>query len=247
MGIFKKFVPHVVIHCAGATGKYYKQNPVAALSNQIIGTRNIVTASNEIGCEKVVFLSSNHVYIGFKEEDEVDETVELKFEMDPYNFNYNKLYGLSKYISESVCLNDFQNSVILRLASIYGEGRCSNLIKGMVDESKKYGQINLWGNGNRRVQFTYLPDVITTIVRSMAIEPGIYNIANHQMIRTIDVATEIGKVLNVSWQIDEDKPDGPRFPYVSNKKFISKVNAFPYTEFSVGLKKYLMYYNNQAP
>ena len=243
-GIFNKFTPHIVVHCAGATAKYYKQNPVNALNNQIIGTRNIIAASNEFGCEKIVFLSSNHVYIGFNEKDEVDETVELKFSLDPYNYDYNKLYGFSKYISETVCLNGFKNSIILRLASIYGEGKSSNLIKGMLYDSKKLGYITIWGNGNRRIQFTYLPDVITAIVKSMQVDPGIYNIANHEMIKTVDVAKTIGEVLNVKWKIDKDKPAGSRFPYASNKKFISKTNDFSYTEFSIGIQKYIGHYDN---
>ena len=139
----------------------------------------------------------------------------------------------------SYCLKNFKNSVVLRLASIYGTGECSNLIKGMVDEARKTGQIAIWGAGSRRVQFTYLPDIINLMVHAMDIESGIYNIANGKRIKLIDVARGISKRLNVEYMIDEDKPGGPRFPYVSNNKILSTVHDFSFTQISIGLEKIL--------
>ena len=62
--VFEKFSPQVVVHCAGGTAISYKQDPIREFNIQFIGTQNIVNASNETGCEKIILLSSDHVYIG---------------------------------------------------------------------------------------------------------------------------------------------------------------------------------------
>ena len=237
--VFDKFLPQVVVHCAGGTAISYKKDSVREFNIQFVGTQNIVNASNETGCEKIILLSSDHVYIGFHEDDEVDETVELQFSLNPQNANFRHLFGFSKSISEMVCLKGFKNSVILRLASIYGTGECSNLIKGMIDEARRTGQISIWGDGSRRVQFTYLPDIINLIIHAMGIESGIYNIANEQRIKLVDVSREISRRLNVDYIINENKPEGPRFPYVLNHKILSAVRNFSFTSFSIGLETML--------
>lgn len=237
--VFEKFSPQMVVHCAGGTAISYKQEPIRELNIQIAGTQNIINVSNETGCEKIILISSDHVYIGFHEDEEVDETVELKFSLNPQNANFRHLFGFSKSISEMVWLKNFNNSVVLRLASIYGTGECSNLIKGMIDEARKTGQISIWGAGSRRVQFTYLPDIINLIIHAIGIGSGIYNIANGQRTMLVDVAREISKRMNVGYVINEDKPEGPRFPYVSNHKILSEVHNFSFTPFSIGLEKIL--------
>ena len=237
--VFEKFLPQVVVHCAGGTAISYKQDPVREFNIQFVGTQNIVNTSNETGCEKIILLSSDHVYIGYNEEDEVDERVDLKFTMNPHDTNFRHLFGFSKSISEMVCLKSFKNSIIFRLASIYGTGECSNLIKGMIHEARRTEQITIWGDGSRRVQFTYLPDIINLMVHAMDMKSGIYNIANGQRIKLVDVAREISKRLNVDYVINEDKPEGPRFPYVSNQKILSAVHEFSFTPFSIGLEKIL--------
>ena len=39
--------------------------------------------------------------------------------------------------------------------------------------------------------------------------------------------------------IDKNKPSGPRFPYVLNKKIKKQLKDFKFTDFKTGLKDYL--------
>ena len=243
--IFEEFKPHIIIHCAGGTALSYKASPIDEYYNQYIGTNNIIEASNKIDCEKLILLSSDHVYIGFKEEEEVDENCSLKVKINPTNQNFRHLFGMSKLMSEFLCLNKFNNdAVVLRLASIYGSGDCTNLIKGMIDEGNKNGKITIWGDGKRRIQLTYLEDVVDLILNSFKLAKGIYNIANSERLMLIDIARQISKCLRIDCFTDKTKPEGPRFPYASNKKILSNMESFAFTPFEIGLNKILADYND---
>ena len=89
----------------------------------------------------------------------------------------------------------------------------------------------------RRIQFTFLPDIINIIIHAIGIESGIYNIANGKRIKLIDVAKKISKRLNIDYVINKEKPEGPRFPYASNHKILSVMNNFSFTSFSDGIEK----------
>ena len=62
--------------------------------------------------------------------------------------------------------------------------------------------------------------------------------------RAADARVEISKRLNVNYVINENKPEGPRFPYASNHKILSAVHEFSFTPFSLGIEKILEDYND---
>ena len=233
--IFHDFQPSYVVHCAGDMADGYKKHYFEAKTTQIIGTANIVNVSKECGCKKIVFLSSDHVYVGLPEDEVVDENTNLKLDIQIDHLDFHKLFALSKFISEKLCLNGFENSIIFRIPSIYGRGECSNLIFGMISESKNKGAITIWGDGTRRVQFTDISDIAEAVLCSLQIKPGIYNIVNQERIEARTVAELIGKHFGVPFSLDKGKPEGPRFPFESSEKFLNQAKEFSFTPFAKGL------------
>ena len=142
-------------------------------------------------------------------------------------------------ISEETIINHLSNYVILRLSSVYGKGNCSNLISGMAKEAISSNEITIWGDKTRRVQFTYLDDVVKCIISSLSLKTGIYNVSSDERVKLIDVAKKISDYYNIDYVIDKNKPSGPRFPYVLNKKIKKQLKDFKFTNFQTGFKDYL--------
>jgi len=230
-----EFKPDYIVHCAGGTAEKYKNSFIDEFDHQFNGTKNISKLAMESSCKKLIFLSSDHVYYGLNDGKIVDENTNLNFLINPDKINYRYFFGLSKALSESICLKN-NNSVVLRLASIYGNGDCSNLIGEMLDQAKNYNKIEIWGDGNRKVQFTFLDDVINAIIAALEIPVGIYNISNNEKYSIKDVSTIISNIFNAKIHYDLEQKEGPQFPYVSNEKFLSQTKNFLFTKIDDGIK-----------
>ena len=239
--IIKSFNPDYIIHCAGGTAEKYRMSYLDAFDHQFNGTKNISKISKENFCKKLIFLSSDHVYCGFNSLETVDESLALNLSITPSDIDHRSFFGLSKAIAETICL-DSNNAVILRLASIYGVGDCSNVVGAMIEQATNNKQIEVWGSGNRQVQFTYLIDIINAIIVALELNPGIYNISNHEK-HSIKKASEIiSNLTGVDVIFNLDKKEGPQFPYVSNKKFINNAVNFAFTNITEGIKSMLKDY-----
>jgi len=229
------YKPDYIIHCAGGTAEKYNNSFIDEFDHQFNGTKNISKLAIESSCKKLILLSSDHVYYGLNKVKIVDENTDLNFLINPDKIDYRYFFGLSKALAESVCLKN-NNSVVLRLASIYGHGNCSNLIGEMLDQAKNYNKIEIWGGGNRKVQFTFLDDVINAIIVALEIPAGIYNISNNEKYSIKDVSKIISNIFNAKIHFDLERKEGPQFPYVSNKKFLSQTKNFSFTKIDEGIK-----------
>ena len=237
--VIKAFESDAVIHLAGGTANTFNRDPYNFLHTYIKGTKNIVDISEKLNIKKLIFISSDHVYIHYDEKCTVNEDQKIKITYNPSELSNRLIFSMSKAISEETIINHLSNYVILRLSSVYGKGNCSNLISGMAKEAISSNEITVWGNKTRRVQFTFLDDVIKCIIGSLSLKTGIYNVSSDERVKLIDVAKKISDYYNIDYVIDKNKPSGPRFPYVLNKKIKKQLKDFKFTDFQTGLIDYL--------
>tara|TARA_Y100001970_G_scaffold293350_1_gene439594 strand:- start:30 stop:935 length:906 start_codon:yes stop_codon:yes gene_type:complete len=234
--IFEDCSPDIVIHCAGPTAKSFSKDFEEAFNLQINGTINILNSSKKAGIEKFIFLSSDHVYMCHDSSHEVNEQTPLNLSFNkPEDFGRN-MFATAKAASEAICRQEFHNSIIFRLASIYGPGKCTNLVKGMLDEARNTGQIEIWGDGNRSVQFTHVSDVSDIVSNSINLKPGIYNISNLDKIKVKDAAKMISQHFHAKVIKVLERSGGPMFPYVSTAKLLNNLNNFNYIPLDMGIK-----------
>ena len=237
--VMAEFKPDAVIHLAGGKATTFNKDPYNFLHTYIKGAKNIVEISQKLNIRKLIFISSDHVYIGYDEENSVNEEDKIKITFNPSELSKRLIFSICKAISEEIIVNHLNDYVILRLSSVYGKGNCSNLISSMAKEAISNNEITVWGDETRRVQFTCLNDVTQCIIGALNLKTGIYNVSSDERIKLIDVAKKISDYYNIDYIIDKNKPSGPRFPYVLNKKIKKHLHDFKFTDFQTGLTNYL--------
>ena len=162
--IFRVFRPEVVIHLAAIPGVYQSiMEPSESASTNIVGTANILAASEESKVERVLFASSSSVYGGAAEL----PTNELAA------INPKSPYALQKYIGEQYCKfyshGKNLDAVSLRLFNVFGPRQSgvsayAAIIPALL-ESKKMGiSPIIYGDGNQTRDFCYIDNVVDAFI-----------------------------------------------------------------------------------
>ena len=165
MKTIKDYNPNVIIHCAAwtATDKAEKEKELCKKVN-VIGTKNIVDASLEVGA-KLLYMSSDYVFDGTKEG--------LYTEEDKPN--PKSVYGDTKYRGEEEVRRN-PNHFITRISWVFGING-NNFIKTMLKLSDKYKELSvvddqIWSP-------TYTIDLAKLLVEmSYTNKYGTYNVSN---------------------------------------------------------------------
>ncbi len=150
---------HVAAH-AGLWGAY----PVFHRSN-VIGTENILQASQRLAIRKIVYTSSPSVVFAGRDMEGVDESV-------PYARRYKSPYPKTKAIAEKMVLGANSSSlaaVALRPHLIWGPGD-PHLIPGILARGRGFKKI---GKAIKLVDFTYIQDAAEAhVLAAAALHPG---------------------------------------------------------------------------
>jgi UDP-glucose 4-epimerase len=113
-----------IIHSAGLAHQFQAPKDTGAFKKiNVGGTENIARLASEIGCKKFIHISSISVY-GDSKPNPCDEAAAC----EP-----SGSYAVSKYEAElaarEICQKHGINLVILRLATVYGEGDVGNVLR----------------------------------------------------------------------------------------------------------------------
>lgn len=160
--IFKKEKPIVVIHLAAQAGvRYSFVNPKSYIESNITGFHNILEISNLYKINNFIFASSSSVYGGnksipFSENDSVDHPVSLYAATKKSNelmaHAYSHLYNIP--------------STGLRFFTVYGPwGRPDMALFLFTKSILKNEPINVFNKGQMIRDFTFVDDVIESIIR----------------------------------------------------------------------------------
>lgn len=201
--IFTQYEPKIVVNMAAQAGvRNSITNPDAYIESNIIGFYNILEACRhsyqryEGGVNHLVFASSSSVYgsntkVPYSTEDMADNPVSLYAATKKSNelmaHAYSKLYDIP--------------STGLRFFTVYGPaGRPDMAYFDFTNKLVKGEKIKIFNYGNCKRDFTYVDDIVETVVRVMERPPersvgedglplppyAIYNIGNNSPENLLD-------------------------------------------------------------
>ena len=204
--------PNKVVNLAAQAGvRYSLENPGEYINTNIVGFHNVIELSNEFNIEHFIYASSSSVYGGntslpFKESMNVDHPVSLYGATKKANeliaHSYSHLYNLP--------------TTGLRFFTVYGPyGRPDMALflftKSIIENRK----INIFNNGEMTRDFTYIDDLVKSLIKILNKPPKInknfnkkhpdpseswapykiFNIGNSQPINLLKYIEEIEKNL----------------------------------------------------
>ncbi len=171
-GISALFAEHQfqrVIHLAAQAGvRYSLENPLAYIHANLVGYINVLEGCRYHNVEHLLYASSSSVYglnrkLPFSTADRVDHPVSLyaatKKSNELMSHTYSHLYGLP--------------TTGLRFFTVYGPwGRPDMALFKFTKAMLAGDYIDVYNNGQMQRDFTYIDDIIETIMRLQNIIPG---------------------------------------------------------------------------
>lgn len=201
--VFEKRRPDIVVNLAAQAGvRYSLENPDAYIQSNIVGFLNVLEACRHYPVEQLLYASSSSVYgsnqkMPFSEQDPVDHPLSLYAASKKANelmaHTYSHLFGIK--------------TTGLRFFSVYGPwGRPDMALYKFTEAIMKDEPIDVYNYGQMARDFTYVDDVIESIVRLMDIQPladeefdyvaplpdrsdvpfRVYNVGNHSPVQLMD-------------------------------------------------------------
>lgn len=213
---------------------------------ETIGTKNICDAALKNKVKKVIYASTSGIYGHSAIEKSVDEDIMV----DPrtsYSIakRYNEIYLKSLFDETKL------NSISLRLFNVYGPRQDIRMvIPRFIKQAKDNEDITVYGNGLQTRDFTYINDVIKSILLLAEKVNGceIFNIAYEKETTILDLAKQIKKTLKSTSRIKKINADKKRFDFEverrigSSDKLYKFIKYKPDTNFNEGLKLLLKNY-----
>ena len=189
--VFDMYKPQLVVNLAAQAGvRYSIENPDAYIESNLIGFYNILEAcrhsydNGASGVEHLVYASSSSVYgsnkkIPYATEDKVDNPVSLYAATKKSNellaHSYTKLYGIP--------------STGLRFFTVYGPaGRPDMAYFGFTDKLVRDETIKIFNYGNCKRDFTYIDDIVESLVYAYGCNHQLINAANPEETTTLHFA-----------------------------------------------------------
>ena len=164
----------VVFHLASQTSASFSiKSPKLDVEINILGTINLLNWCNEYGIKKVIYTSSAAVY-GEPQYLPIDEE---------HPTNPISPYGISKLSAEKYVLL-YRNSIVLRLANVYGKGGAkegeAGVIQIFAEKAKNREQLEIFGDGTQTRDFINVKDAANACMLALSYEgkERIFNIGS---------------------------------------------------------------------
>tara|TARA_B100000965_G_scaffold406804_1_gene448839 strand:+ start:5801 stop:6823 length:1023 start_codon:yes stop_codon:yes gene_type:complete len=260
---FKEYSPNKVVNLAAQAGvRYSLTNPKAYTQSNLVGFGNIIELCHHFKVEHLVYASSSSVYGGntkipFSEHHGVNHPVSLYAASKRANeliaHAYSHLYGLP--------------STGLRFFTVYGPyGRPDMALFLFTEAILKNEPIKVFNNGEMTRDFTYIDDVIESLIRIINKPPiandsfdknepdpasswaphKIFNIGNSRPTPLMEYIDAIENCLGTSAKkVFMPMQAGDVAVTASDTTEIEKwINFKPNTPIEVGVKKFIQWYKD---
>ncbi len=248
--IFKSNKIDVVIHLAAQAGvRYSIENPNSYASTNLIGFFNVLEACKKWKVKHFLFASSSSVYgknekQPFSENDKSDEPLSLYAATKKSNelmaYSYSHLYGIA--------------STGLRFFTVYGPMGRPDMAYFKFAKKIMLGEtIQVYNNGNMFRDFTYIDDVVESILALEKLPPKIkhengdpsvpfeiYNIGNEHPENLLDFIAKLEKYLGKKAKKEFllMQAGDVYTTYADTSKLYKKIKMKPTTSLDTGLKKF---------
>lgn len=238
--------PDVIIHLAASAGiaESFK-NPQFILNNNHISFLNILELIRVHNLDtKLLYASSSSVY-----GKTLDSAVETSTTLFP-----TSSYGLSKLMNEQLAQLYYQNygivSIGLRFFTVYGEyNRKDMLMHYLLDSFYKNKQVTLYNNGLMQRDFTYVEDVVQSIIAMIES----YQFYKHELFNIGGTGSStLNEVVNIMQNYFANKPHiikepfippyDPLKTYCNNEKLLSYYPFLKFTSLENGIHNLVNWY-----
>lgn len=170
-----------VIHLAAAVGvQYILENPLTSIITNIQGTEKVLELCNKFRKE-VLLASSSEVY-GKHTHAPLVESDNIIYG-PPSLFRWS--YAASKLMDEFTALAYYKTTklpvIIVRLFNTIGprqRGRYGMVVPRFIQQALRNDPITVYGDGTQTRTFTYVDDVVETIIRLMGCSEAIGQVIN---------------------------------------------------------------------
>lgn len=238
--------PDLVVHLGAYAGvRHSLEHPEEYVTNNIVGTHNLIQAMKNAEVENVLYASTSCVMAGNPLP--WNEHEKTGYQLNPY--------GYSKYTNESQFMaSDFTNAIGLRFFTVYGPwGRPDMALFDFTNNIVKGNPIKLFNFGNMIRDFTYVDDIVQGIEilvnrcfnDAVPGEKEIYNIGNGRQVQLMDFVNEIEKNLERE-AIKEFVPKHPADTQAtwSDTTKLEQLGYKPTTPIEEGVAKFIEWYKS---
>jgi UDP-glucuronate 4-epimerase len=260
-----KASPDIVVHLAAQAGvRYSLENPQAYFDSNLVGSWNLFDIVKDLGLKHLLIASSSSVYganekIPFEEADRADEPLTVyaatKKSMELLAHSFSHLHKVP--------------TTAFRFFTVYGPwGRPDMALFKFVSAMLKDEEIELYGYGKVRRDFTYIDDLIEALLRLADIPPsesnrvvdGAVDTLSHQAPfralnigagRPIDVVTLVDAVERALGRkaktrlLPMQKGDVPQ-TFASSDLLKALTGFVPQVEVADGVRAFVEWYRSQA-
>lgn len=252
-----------VVHLAAQAGvRYSLTNPYAYVDANLIGFLNVIEGCRRFGCRHLVYASSSSVYgantrLPFRTSDNVDHPVSLYAATKKANemmaHAYAHLFGLP--------------ATGLRFFTVYGPWGRPDMAMWLFAEAILSGRpIRLFNHGAMRRDFTYIDDVVESVVRliehparsdakwsgnhpypaSSKAPWRIYNIGNNQPVEVLQVVRllEIALGCTAKRELLPMQPGDVPDTFADVAELEAAVGFKPKTSIEEGIARFVAWYRS---
>jgi UDP-glucose 4-epimerase len=204
-----------VFHLAGYVVEPMRTKPYEGTDLHVNGTLNILQACKINRVRKILFASSFYVYDGINEKMIVNEET-------PLDILKMELFGVTKLLGEAL-VREYShkyelNYVIFRFGSAYGAGNCSCVVKTFLDSGLRGETLEIWGEGNRANQYTYVDDIVEGCVLGLNQTNETFNLVSPESTTTGQLAQMLREKYGFEVTYNKLRKEGPSLPYISSEK-----------------------------
>jgi UDP-glucuronate 4-epimerase len=256
----KRRFPHVVHLAAQAGVRHSLVDPHAYIDSNIVGFTNILEGCRHHGCKHLLYASSSSVY---------GSNTKMPFSIHENVDHPLSLYGASKKANELMAhayAHLFKMPTTgLRFFTVYGPWGRPDMAMWIFAKAIAAGEpIRLFNHGNMKRDFTYVDDVVESIVRLVdrapagdpnysgdAPDPGssaapwrVYNIGNNNPVELLEVVRlleeKIGK--KAIRELVPMQPGDVPATYADVNDLMREVDFKPATPIAEGIGRFIDWY-----
>jgi UDP-glucuronate 4-epimerase len=250
-----------VVHLAAQAGvRYSTESPMVYAQSNMVGFMTILEGCRDHKVEHLVYASSSSVYglnhnMPFNAADRVDHPVSLYAATKKSNelmaHSYSHLYDLP--------------TTGLRLFTVYGPwGRPDMALFKFTDKIINDQPIKVYNHGDMQRDFTYVDDIVASIVRIQAIIPGqdhnwnetqqpanhsiapyrIYNVGNVNPVKLLDFIEHLEQALGkkANKQLLPMQPGDVYQTYADVEDLFKVIDYRPQTNIAQGVEQFVQWY-----
>ena len=259
--LFKEHRFPYVIHLAAQAGvRYSLIDPFAYVDANLTGFATILEGCRHNGCRHLLYASSSSVYgsntkMPFSAHDNVDHPLSLygasKKANELMSHAYAHLFGLP--------------ATGLRFFTVYGPWGRPDMAMWIFAKAILTGEpIKLFNNGNMRRDFTYIDDVVESVVRlidrpatasakysTASPDPGssaapwrVYNIGNNKPVELLEVVRLLEEAIGkkAKRELLPMQPGDVPATYADVDDLMREVNFRPATPIAEGIARFIDWY-----